>query len=91
MGLEELRALPLFDGLSDEQLDDLRRAGGEWSFGEGDELFREGLPAEVWWVLLEGSVTLSRRADTTVRSSAINRPAPGGEAPASPTPAPKRR
>ena len=29
--------------------------------GADDELFTEGLPAEQWWVLLEGAIALSRR------------------------------
>jgi signal transduction histidine kinase len=58
---DELRALPLFDGLDDDQLGELCDAGEEWTFAEGDVLFTEGTPADDWWVLLAGSVQLARR------------------------------
>jgi signal transduction histidine kinase len=56
----ELRGIALFDGLSDAQLDRLAEVGVERAFTAGEELFREGAPADVWWVLLEGSITLHR-------------------------------
>src|SRR6476619_3746358 len=58
----DLRSLFLFEGVSDEALDRLAAAGQEVSFVEGEVLFRQGEPAEVWWVLLEGRVELRRRA-----------------------------
>jgi len=61
MRLEELRPIFLFDGLSDTQLLELIAAGDEVRFAAGDVLFREGEPAEFWWVLLDGHVDLSRR------------------------------
>ena len=41
---------------------ELVAAGEEVPFAAGDELFREGEPADYWWVLLEGGVELVRRA-----------------------------
>lgn len=61
MSAEELAHIALFDGLTAEQRDRLWTAGTEWSFDVGDEAFREGTPADFWWVLLEGSLTLVRR------------------------------
>src|SRR4051794_36835760 len=58
---DELRGIALFDGLTDGQLRELRAAGREHAFAEGEELFRESRPAEVWWVLLEGTIALVRR------------------------------
>ena len=58
----DLRAVPLFDGLSDEQLDALREAGEEVGVEPGDLLFREGEHADAWWVLLSGSLELSRHS-----------------------------
>ena len=68
MGVEDLRAIALFDGLTDGQLRELVAAGDEVFFGAGDELFVEGRPAEAWWVLIEGAVSLVRRVghDETV-------------------------
>jgi signal transduction histidine kinase len=61
MDTEDLRALFLFDGVSDEQLGDLLAAGEEIEFDEGDVLFRQGDPADFWWVLIEGRVDILRR------------------------------
>jgi signal transduction histidine kinase len=61
MGADDLRSIALFDGLSDEQLDELAAAGEEVRFAPGDELFVERRPADYWWVLLEGTVSLVRR------------------------------
>jgi signal transduction histidine kinase len=66
--VEELRPLGLFDGLTDDQLSDLLADGEERAFATGEELFREGEPAEYWWVLVEGRVDLVRhiRSERTV-------------------------
>jgi len=58
---DDLRSIALFDGLSDPQLDELAAAGEEVRFAPGDELFVERRPADHWWVLLEGTVSLVRR------------------------------
>ena len=60
VGIELLRSLPLFDGLSDDQLRELLAAGEVRSFGPGDVLFREARPADDWWVLLDGTFELIR-------------------------------
>lgn len=62
MHIEELRSLFVFEGLSDDQLLQVDAAGNTVSFEEGDVLFREGEPADSWWVLLEGRVELLRRS-----------------------------
>jgi signal transduction histidine kinase len=56
----EVRRLPLFDGLDDGQLRSLVDSGTEVPFSPGDELFREGRPADWWWVLVEGRIDLVR-------------------------------
>ena len=68
MSTEELRRIALFDGLTDEQLAELVEVGEEARFAAGDELFHEAQPADVWWVLLEGTITLVRQvgAEETV-------------------------
>ncbi|KRF11949.1 sensor histidine kinase [Nocardioides sp. Soil796] len=60
MSFDAVRAIALFDGLDDDQLRQLLDAGDEVGFGVGEELFREARPAADWWVLLEGSLTLTR-------------------------------
>jgi signal transduction histidine kinase len=61
MNVEDLRAIALFDGLSNDQLVELTAIGEELRFSPGEELFREAQPAEYWWVLLEGTIRLVRR------------------------------
>ena len=63
MELAELRGLFLFDGLTDDQLQELIRLGEEVTFAEGDVLFVEAEPAESWWVLLDGRIDLIRRME----------------------------
>ncbi len=58
---DDLRAVPLFDGFTDEQLADLAAAGDVELFGPGATLFDEGRPADDWWLLLDGKVDLVRR------------------------------
>ena len=60
MRLEDLRPIPLFDGLDDAQLDELLAAGEEISIAVGVELFREGEHADFWWVLVDGALELVR-------------------------------
>ena len=60
--VDDLRAIFLFDGLSDEQLLELIAIGDEVRFERGDVLFREGEAADFWWVLVEGRVELLRRS-----------------------------
>ncbi|MBO0747733.1 MAG: hypothetical protein J2O47_05250, partial [Acidimicrobiaceae bacterium] len=57
---DELRRLFLFESLSDEQLDWLCRRG-EARWFEPGWVFREGEPAERFFVLLQGALVLSQR------------------------------
>jgi signal transduction histidine kinase len=59
---DDLRSAVLTRELSDKQLRELMGAGHEVSFGPGDELFHEGRPADEMWVLLDGTIELSRRS-----------------------------
>ena len=71
IGVDDLRGLVLFEGLTDAQLTDLAAAGDEVAFAHGDELFRAGEQAESWWVLLDGAVDLVRhvgREDVVLRT-----------------------
>ena len=69
MQVADLRALSIFDGLADEQLGELIAGGTEVAIVPGTELFREGAPADFWWVLVDGSIDLLRhvgREETVV-------------------------
>ena len=74
MERSELRGLALFDGLDDDQLTELLAAGEERRFAVDEELFREGRPADVWWVLLDGTISLVRRvgSEETVLGAMAN-------------------
>ena len=62
MTRDELRSTFLLQGMTDAQLDDLLAVGDEYVAQPGDELFHEGVPADFLWVLLDGTIELSRMA-----------------------------
>jgi signal transduction histidine kinase len=62
MDVAELRRLFIFEGVGEDQLGDLLAVADEVPFAAEQELFREGEPADHWWVLLEGRVQLVRQA-----------------------------
>jgi signal transduction histidine kinase len=68
MTIEQLRAAFLTQGLTEDQLAELVAAGEEREFEADDELFHEGEPADLLWILLEGELELTRRSgnDTMV-------------------------
>ena len=57
---DRIRNLPIFDGVTDGQLDELVAGAEEVSVAPGTVVFAEGEPAEVWWVLIDGVLELSR-------------------------------
>ena len=66
---DELRTIPLLEGLDDAQLAELSDSGEELSLAPGEVAFTGGQPAEHWWLLLDGTLELVRRVgheDTVV-------------------------
>jgi signal transduction histidine kinase len=61
--LEELRRMPLFQGLSDEQLRQAFEEGSEQFVPEGSVGGREGEPVEYLYVILEGEFSWSKKVD----------------------------
>ena len=61
MRVDDLRPISLFDGLTDQQLAELARAGTIVPIEPRVELFHEGEHADHWWVLIDGTVELTRR------------------------------
>jgi len=49
---DTMKAVPLFEGLSDRQLESLSRAFPRRSYGAGETIFRDGEPAEGFYILL---------------------------------------
>ena len=45
---DELRAIAILDGFTDEQVAELAAAGEEVTYEPGDRMFEEGRPAEHW-------------------------------------------
>ncbi|MBC9823316.1 sensor histidine kinase [Terrabacter sp. MAHUQ-38] len=60
LDLADLRKVPLFDGLRDDQLAVLLADGAEQPVIPGEVVFREGDHADDWWVLVDGALDLSR-------------------------------
>ena len=61
--LEELRRVPLFDGLTDEQLREVLERGWEKIVPAGEINGREGDPVEHLYVILEGEFRWSKKVD----------------------------
>ncbi|MEN9644430.1 MAG: hypothetical protein RL238_1099 [Actinomycetota bacterium] len=68
MSVEALRTAFLTQGLSDAQLEQMWGCGDEVAFAAGAEVFVEGTPADYLWILLAGTVELTRHSggDTVV-------------------------
>jgi signal transduction histidine kinase len=80
--LEELRRSPLFDGLTDEQLQRVIMEGSEVRVSRGELYAREGEPIEHLYVVLEGELRITKLVDG--REMVINNYTPGvffGEVP----------
>src|SRR5215469_14431871 len=60
-GIDEIRALSLFEGLTDDQLAELVAGSTVVGVEPGTEPFREGEHADFWWVLIDGALDLVRR------------------------------
>jgi signal transduction histidine kinase len=73
---DDLRSAFLTGGLSDQQRRELLAVGKETHFTRGDELFREGEPADLLWILLEGQVELVRTS-VTERTVLLTMSTPG--------------
>jgi signal transduction histidine kinase len=58
---DELRGLFLFEALTEEQLEWLAANGAREQVAGGSDIFIEGAPAECFYVVLSGTVALSRR------------------------------
>ncbi|HET7273083.1 MAG TPA: cyclic nucleotide-binding domain-containing protein, partial [Rubrobacter sp.] len=61
--IEQLRRIPLFEGLSDGQLHETFEAGSEIFVPAGGVGGREGEPVEHLYVILEGEFSWSKRVD----------------------------
>ncbi|WP_248962174.1 sensor histidine kinase [Sphaerisporangium perillae] len=76
---EELRAHPLFDGLTGEQYDWLAEKGRLRELADGEVLFSEGAPARFFVVLLDGELLISKVVDDRDEVLARHSTRAGGE------------
>jgi len=60
---DELREIPLFEGLSDRDLEQVARLGSEKFVPAGEVNGREGEPAEYLYVILEGELRITKQVD----------------------------
>ncbi len=60
-----LRKIPLFSGLSDEDLKRLCGMAKEMPSRAGGELFGEGSPGDLAYVIMEGQIEISKLSDGT--------------------------
>ena len=60
-----LRKIPLFSGLSDEDLKRLCGMAKEMPLRAGGELFGEGSPGDLAYVIMEGQIEISKLSDGT--------------------------
>src|SRR3954471_19748255 len=57
----DLRPIHLFEGLTDPQVAELAAAADDVRIEPGKVLFRQGDPAEAWWMLVDGGIDLHRQ------------------------------
>ena len=62
---DQLRELFLFEALDDDQLTWLSEHGRVEDRVQGDPVYREGEPATCYFVLLSGTISMSRRVENT--------------------------
>jgi len=61
---DELRRIPLFDGLSDADLQQVAELNSEKFVSAGEVNGREGEPAEYLYVILEGELRITKQVDS---------------------------
>ena len=61
--LEELRQVPLFEGLTEEHLREVLEEGSEAFIPAGEVGGREGEPVDHLYVILEGEFRWSKKVD----------------------------
>jgi CRP/FNR family cyclic AMP-dependent transcriptional regulator len=67
---EALRNVPIFAGLTDDDLERLARQMKERRFSEGSAVTTEGAGAAGFFVIVEGSATVSVRGEATAQLGA---------------------
>ena len=70
--LQDLRQGPLFAAMSEDQVQCVLEQGSECIFQTGDVLFNEGDPALYFYVLLEGTIQVTKRVGTQETTLALH-------------------
>ena len=58
--IDHLRAVPLFTGMSDRALEAIAALAEAAAFADGSALTRQGEPGDAFYVIVEGTVQISR-------------------------------
>jgi CRP/FNR family transcriptional regulator, cyclic AMP receptor protein len=66
-GVEMLRSVPLFKGLSQRELTEVLEAGREYEFAPGESIVEQGLEAMDFYVMLDGEARLQVPGGRTAR------------------------
>ena len=75
--VQDVKRARLFEALSDEQFEAVIQAGQEESFEPGEQIFEHGQKAGTFYVLLDGSVSLTIRAHEEIDLMAETLDKPG--------------
>jgi CRP/FNR family cyclic AMP-dependent transcriptional regulator len=65
-----LRAVPLFQGMTDPSIDQIAGLAHEASFSTGSVIFYEGDPGETFLVIVDGRAAVDRRGERVAEMSA---------------------
>src|SRR5512133_810643 len=77
MNLNELRKSPLFEGLSDEELQRLMNMAEPRFLQAGDILMRQGEPGDAAYVVMRGEVEIQKQAGQSVIKIDVRNPGDG--------------
>jgi len=69
-----LKKIYLFQNLTNEELTSVARIGATESFKEGDPIFKEGSVGDKLYIIVSGSVRISRKIDHSEEALAILKP-----------------
>src|SRR5512140_2285454 len=74
MNLNDLRKSPLFEGLSDEELQRLVDMAEPVSLRAGEVLIRQGQPGDAAYVVIQGEVAIEKRTGQSVIKIDVRNP-----------------
>lgn len=61
---DTLRNIPIFEGLSDQECEEIGRAASVETFSPGEVILKQGKSSQNLWVVLEGTCEVVKQVDT---------------------------